>query len=61
MILYITKHQAVLAFWINEMADTLSMIEFRIGKGSFFVSLSSVSDLLNELVGLCIDDYKPVV
>lgn len=61
MIFYITEHQAVLAFWINEMTDTLSMIEFRIGKSTLFVTLSSISDLLNELVGLCIDNYIPVV
>ena len=61
MVLDIAEQEAVLAFSIDVMADTLSVVELSLAEVSLNVADLAVSDLLDERVRIGIQDQESIV
>ena len=61
MVFDVTEQQAVLAVFVHEVAHPLRVIELRFAETTFDITDSSSPNLLNEPIGIGIDDQETII
>ena len=61
MVFDVTEQQAVLAIFVHEVAHPLRVIELRFAKATFDITDSSSPNLLNEPIGIGVDDQEAII
>ena len=61
MVFDVTEQQAVLAVFVHEVAHPLRVIELRLAETTFDIPDSSCPNLLNEPIGIGVDDQEAVI
>ena len=61
VILNVAEKKAMLTVSVDEMAHSLRMVKFTLSKASLFVANLTVSNLLNELIGVSVQHQKSIV
>ena len=61
MILYIAKQEAMLTVRIHKVTHALRVIKLSLSKASLDIPNGSRSNLLDELVCVCVDDQITIV